>query len=425
MGYFFLSIVLWPIFFLYTGRIALRDKSLRYFLQRLGQAYPRQSERHIWIHCASVGEVNTLMPLLHKLLEQFPQSQFVITTTTTTGAQTLARHNPERTQHCYLPVESFFSINRFLYAWQVQQCLIMETEIWPLLYRCCARQHIDITLINARLSHRTLNTHQWVKKLYRESLKKVSKILCKSAQEVNHFKSLGATDKQLFMCGNLKFTSTENTHDLLQPINLNNRNYCVAASTHDNEEQQLAQLWCKRHAGHPQKPEAQPGPQKPASHELLVIVPRHPQRSEKIQKQLKRLNMSYAVRSKHQPINTTTLIYLADTLGELAGFIAAADIVFIGGSLIEHGGQNILEAARAGKAIICGPHMFNFKDEVELLLAHQACIQVKDINVLAHTFSDLLEHPEQRKILGENARAALEQQDDILEKYVSQLDKLV
>ncbi len=406
MSYLFLTILLWPVFFLYTVKIAFRDKSLRYLLQRLGHAYPQQSEQHIWIHCASVGEVNTLMPLLHRLLEQFPQSRFVITTNTTTGAQTVARHKPERTQHCYLPVESFFAINRFLYAWQVQQCLIMETEIWPLLYSCCARQHVEITLINARLSYRTLNTREWMKKQYRESLKKVNRILCKSTQELNNFKTLGAKNKQLYVCGNLKFT-TINNNSHTPPINLGNRTYCVAASTHNDEERQLSQLWQRLNSEH-----------------LLVIVPRHPERSEQIQKQLNKLGIHYAVRSKQEKINHNTNIYLADTLGELTGFISAAQIVFMGGSLIPHGGQNLLEAAREGKAIICGPHMFNFQDEVELLLKHKGCVQVNDIVALEKTFCGLLNSPQQRETLGESARITLQQQTDIIEQYSVLLSNL-
>lgn len=406
MDYLFLTTLIWPIFFLYTVKVAIRDKSLRYLLQRLGHAYPQQSEGHIWIHCASVGEVNTLMPLLHKLLEQFPKSRFVITTNTTTGAQTVARHNPERTQHCYLPVESFFSINRFLYAWQVQQCLIMETEIWPLLYSCCARQHIEITLINARLSHRTLNAGKWLKKQYRESFKKVNRILCKSEQELNNFKTLGATNEQLYVCGNLKFTIADKSAHT-QPVNLSNRTYCVAASTHDDEERQLSQLW-----------------QKLNSEDLLVIVPRHPERSEKIQKQLNKLDIHYAVRSKQDNISHNTDVYLADTLGELTGFIAAAKIVFMGGSLIPHGGQNLLEAAREGRAIVCGPHMFNFQDEVDLLLEHNGCIQVNDIAALEKTFRDLLEFPKQREALGKNARTTLLQQADVLDQYSVLLSNL-
>jgi len=404
MAYRLLSIFLWPLFLLYTAKIAFRDQSLRYFLQRLGFSYPQQKNSHIWVHCASVGEVNTVIPLLQKRLTQSPQTSFVITTSTHTGALTVKRHNIARTRHCYLPIESAFAIKRFLKAWKIQQCLIMETEIWPLLYSTTHKQHINITLINARLSHRTLNAHPWVKQRYLESLKKVNKILCKSDQERDNFKQLGATDTQLFVCGNLKFTATENEQHRVQTIELGDRNYYLAASTHNNEEQQLAELW-----------------QKLNTDKLLVIVPRHPNRSEQIQKQLDKLKIDYAVRSKQQKVTHSTRIYLADTLGELTDFMLSAELVFMGGSLIPHGGQNLLEAARLGKAIICGPHMFNFKDEVELLLEYKGCIQLENINALQTTLNTLLNRPEEIKHMGDNALAALNRQSNILDKYIEHL----
>ncbi len=194
----------------------------------------------------------------------------------------------------------------------------METEIWPLLYKICHTQIILISIINARLSHRTLKTNRWIKSLYKTSLTYVDKILCKSETELNHFKQLGASDKKLVVAGNLKFTFIANTKNI-SGINLNNRKYYVAASTHNNEEQQLASLWKK--------------------------------------------------------INT-------DTLGELTQFMQGSEWVFIGGSLIKHGGQNILEACRLGKTTICGPHMFNFKDELQLLLKNEACVQAHNISEL-------------------------------------------
>ena len=244
MSYRLLVFLLWPVFFLYTLKVALRDKSTRYLLQRLGFSYTKthssKTQNTYWIHCASVGEVNTYMPLHRKLIAQLPNTNFIITTNTTTGASTVARHAIERTTHCYLPIESGFAIKRFLKATQANRCLIMETEIWPLLYRHCAQRHIPISIINARLSHRTLNANRWLKNTYKKSLQHVEKILCKSTQEVNHFKQLGAADKKLINAGNLKFAPTTDLAKI-NPIYLNSRNYVVAASTHNDEEKQLAQ----------------------------------------------------------------------------------------------------------------------------------------------------------------------------------------
>jgi len=180
MTYRLLTIFLWPIFLIYTLKISLRDKSLCYLFQRMGFSYPAQKNKTIWIHCASVGEVNTYRALHLQLLQQLPDTHFVITTNTVTGARTVAQHNFTNTQHCYLPVESAFAIKRFIKAWQPSQCLIMETEIWPLLYKLCHSKNISISIINARLSHRSLNANNWIKSLYKTSLLQVKQVLCKS-----------------------------------------------------------------------------------------------------------------------------------------------------------------------------------------------------------------------------------------------------
>jgi 3-deoxy-D-manno-octulosonic-acid transferase len=405
MSYRLLIFLLWPLLFLYTARIARRDRSLRYLKQRLGFDY-QDIKCDLWIHCASVGEVNTYLPLHKKLLAKYPEMQFLITTNTTTGAQSVQRHQLDRTLHCYLPIESGFAIGRFLKSAQPRQCLVMETELWPLLYRRCAKKNIGITLINARLSHKTLRANKWLKRLYRETLRYVNKILCKSMDEYQHYLQLGASEAQLEVVGNLKFAieahADQPTIEL--PAELEKRGYCVAASTHHNEEQQLARLWQQLDTPH-----------------LLVIVPRHPNRSVQIQKQLAELKINYAVRSKQQTVNDQTRVYLADTLGELRQFIANARCVFIGGSLVDHGGQNILEAASAGKAVICGPYMYNFSEELQLLLSHQACVQVNNIQQLQQVFQQLLGHQDQLDALQNNARQVMQQQADISDAYLSHL----
>jgi 3-deoxy-D-manno-octulosonic-acid transferase len=344
---------------------------------------------------------------LHKkLLAQCPDMQFLITTNTTTGAQTVERHQLDRTRHCYLPIECGFAIRRFLNTAQPRQCLIMETELWPLLYRQCAKKNIGITLINARLSHKTLRANKWLKRLYRETLRHVNKILCKSTDEYQHYLQLGASEAQLEVVGNLKFAVEVHTDQ--QTINLpdaiQQRGYCVAASTHHNEEQQLARLWQQLDTAH-----------------LLVIVPRHPNRSAQIQKQLSELQINYAVRSKQQMVDDQTQVYLADTLGELRQFIAGARCVFIGGSLVDHGGQNILEAASAGKATLCGPYMYNFNEELQLLLDHQACVQVNNIQQLQQVMQKLLTDNTQLETLQNNARQVMQQQADITQAYLTRL----
>jgi len=400
MSYRILTIFLWPVFFIYTLKIAFRDKSARYLFQRMGFSYPSQENKTIWVHCASVGEVNTYLALHFKLLERFPDKHFIVTTNTVTGASTVARHKLSRTQHCFLPIESRFAITRFLQKTNPSLCLIMETEIWPLLYQISYTNNVPISIINARLSHRTLSANNWVKSIYKTSLKYVDKILCKSNEELTNFKTLGAHDKQLFVAGNLKFVSASNSLDVTR-INIEGRKYCVAASTHNDEELQLASLWKKLNPSM-----------------LLIIVPRHPNRSKQIQTQLDSLNINYAVRSTSSTVQDNTSVYLADTLGELTNFMMGAEFVFIGGSLIKHGGQNILESCRLGKATLCGPHMFNFVDEVNFLLENNACIQVENITRLESEISLYFENPERFLSIANNAKNALQKQNEILNTYI-------
>lgn len=401
MSYKFLTIFLWPLFFLYTLKIALRDKSFRYFLQRLGFSYLTHKNKTIWIHCASVGEVNTYLALHLKLLEHYPDKYFVITTNTVTGARTVARHKLPRTQHCYLPIESSFAITRFLKKYNPALCLIMETEIWPLLYKLSNAQRIPISIINARLSHRTLSANSWVKSVYKTSLTYVDKILCKSNEELLNFKNLGARSKQLLVTGNLKFVFSDDEQQK-KAIQFEGRAFCVAASTHHDEELQLASLWKKLNTDI-----------------LLVIVPRHPNRSKQIQKQLDSVDINYAVRSQSYILQNETKVYLADTLGELTNFMMGSEFVFIGGSLVKHGGQNILESCRLGKATLCGPHMFNFKDEMNFLLDNKACIQVDNITQLESEISAYLKNPENFLAIASNARNALLTQTNILDNYLT------
>lgn len=403
MIYRLITLLLWPVLLIYTIRISIRDRDRRYLLQRLGFGYGKSHDNYIWIHCASVGEVNTYLPLHHQLLTLLPDSHFIISTNTTTGASTVLRQDLQRTEHRYLPVESASAISRFLESVNIQQCLIMETEIWPLLYQQCSNRNISISIINARLSHRTLNANRFIKSIYKHSLTQVDKILCKSEKELNNFRQLGAENSRLAVAGNLKFAYSNND-DNISAISLNNIPYWLAASTHNDEEFQLAQLW-----------------QKIDEKLLLVIVPRHPNRSEQIQKQLRNLAIPFAVRSKQQTINKETRIYLADTLGELKQFMLGAEFVFIGGSLIKHGGQNILEAARMKKASICGPHMYNFTDELELLIKSEGCIQIQNIEQLKATIMMFLEKPEITDRLGSNALQAVQQQGNVINNYIELL----
>ena len=406
MSYRLLTFLLFPVFFIYTLKLAIKFKSLSYFKQRLGFSYPSFNNQPIWIHCASVGEINTFMPLLELLIKALPQQAFIVTSNTVTGAATLKKHNPLNTQHCYLPVENSAAINRFLNHAQPKLALIMETEIWPLLYRLINKKHIPLSIINARLSSKTINAHNWIKKQYHHALQYVDFIFCRSDQDLNSFEQLGGDINRLFTTGNLKFSQVSNSQPAIIE-NFTQRKYILAASTHNDEELQLSRLWKKTEA----------------LDTLLVIAPRHPERSNDIIKKLMPLQLNITVRSKGDNITKDTDIYLADTLGELTGFMQNAEMIFMGGSLIPHGGQNFLEAARLAKAIIVGPHMHNFQNEVALFKQHHACIQIQNTTELGDAIQSLLIDNNAQSSLGSNAKQLMDKQAEVAEAYLKNLQQ--
>ena len=400
MAYRLLLIFFFPIIFIYTVKIAIRYRSLKYFMQRYGFAYPVVGDATIWVHCASVGEVNTAMPLIKLFLEHNPDQQFVVSTATPTGAKMVVNSKLNNVIHCYLPVDLYLCVRRFLRKVKPALAFIMETELWPELYHQCHKLDIPITIINGRLSRRTLNANNWLKKQYKSALGRVDHVLARSETDRQGFLVLGCDAQKIEVLGNLKFA---NSADLNVPdvSDFTRRHYILAASTHDNEEIQLAELWKDIDV----------------AGRLLVIVPRHPERGKKIADELQASGLDVVLRSDQQPVTENTQIYIADTLGELTGFMANAEIVFMGGSLVKHGGQNILEPARLSRPIIVGPYFYNFQQEVDQFLDNQACIQVEDINQLATSITDLLNNKDLRDTLSSRAAQLMEQQHDIAEQY--------
>ncbi|MDH5765237.1 MAG: 3-deoxy-D-manno-octulosonic acid transferase [Gammaproteobacteria bacterium] len=389
-----------PLIVIYTARIAVRYRSMKYFLQRLGFGYTGLDRHSIWLHCASVGEVNTALPLIKTLIKEYPQQAFIVTTVTPTGAEIIGRQKLNNVVHGYLPVDFRFCVNQFLKQVKPKLAFILETEIWPELYFQCARYSIPVTIVNGRLSKKTLQANNWMQKQYQAALGRVDHVMARSETDRSGFLQLGCENNKIEVLGNLKFSGSAD----LMPGELQDfsqRKFVLLASSHNDEELQFAEMWKMLDV----------------KDYLLVIVPRHPERGRGIAAHLAELGFQVALRSNKDDVTGNTDIYIADTLGELVDFMARADIVFMGGSLIEHGGQNILEPARLAKPLVIGPYFYNFQQEVDLFLEHKACIQVENINQLAETLGRLLQDEQERKDLSARAERLMAEQDDIVEKY--------
>ncbi len=400
------NLLLWTLsvpLSLFTVGQALRRGGWRYALQRLGWAYPRFTQRPIWLHAASVGEVVAALPLLERLQAREPNATMLITTATPSGALIAAARLPTQVIHAYLPLDWPGAVRRFVRATQPRCALIMETELWPNLYRRCHAADIPLVLVNGRLSARTLRAGAWMRSVYGATLAQVSAVLARSEADRAAFVELGAPVERVTVVGNIKFSAGTVSHDMA-PIRFD-RPYLLAASTHHDEELQLARLW--QDLAHKEY--------------LLVIAPRHPQRAKAILEQWAPLHLNVAVRSRGEAVDAQTQVYLADTLGELPALIDGAALVFMGGSLVPVGGHNILEAARAGKATLFGPHMRNFADEARVLLNADAALQVRDLTQLGECLTRLLNDPQHCHELGQRGQALLRDYANIADRYVDRI----
>jgi len=397
--YRLLVIILSPLIFFQVLWLSISNRQGRYFWQRSGYKYSQLPKNSLWFHCASVGEVNTLLPLLNNLHKNNNKLEIIITTNTITGGKIIEQQNLNYLFHCYLPFDWSGAVNRFLSTVKPVSFYAMETEIWPTLFTACNNKNIPIYIINARLSKKTTTANSWIKSLLKFSLSKVTSIYTRSEANALAYKQLGANENIIKTIGNLKYTTALHAGQSTQkPPVIIERDYILVASTHENEEQQIANIW-----------------QKLNRTELLVIVPRHPERRASIVKQLNCEDI--AIRSHDQKITEQTKIFILDTVGELKHLFAKAKLVIMGGSFTAIGGHNILEPASYHRAIITGPHMDNFKDELALMLKKEAIVQVKSYDELQHKLKNLLEDETYRTSLQNNTTQLAHDVEGILEEY--------
>jgi len=356
--YRLLTIILSPIIIGHIIWLSVKNRQSHYFWQRLGFKYSNLPTECLWFHCASVGEVNTLLPLIKNIHDANNKLKIIITTNTITGAKIANQQNLDYLTHSYLPFDWVSGVNRFLNKTRPISAYIMETEIWPNLFGTCRKKSIPVYIINARLSNKTITANTWVRKLLKISLSNVTAIYSRSTKDTESYVLLGASEEKVSTVGNLKLT-TALSHQQSSTIATipEDREYVLVASTHKDEERQIYNTWKKLHRN-----------------ELLVIAPRHPERAASIISQLD--SGAIAIRSKNQSVSKHTEIFLLDTVGELQHYFNKAKVVIMGGSFVPVGGHNILEPASYNCAIITGPYMDNFKEELNLLLDKKAIIHI-------------------------------------------------
>lgn len=392
-----------PAVFLHMIWRSSRDGGLIYFKQRLGFAVP-STENAIWFHAASVGEINTLTPLLVLIRRQHPATPLLVTTNTPTGKQALSRQGIIGLTHCYLPLDYPSIVSRFAHRNQYQCGIIVETEIWPTLYRV---MQTPLIIINGRLSDRTLRfSHGLLAPVFHEALAHITKVFARSDSDSEKFIQLGLSPDKVTTLGNLKFAH-ENKPTGQSP-DLVTRPYCLLASTHANEEHELAAEWLKYNRS-----------------ELLVIAPRHPERRGKIKQQLLSLTANVLLRSSGIQPDRSTQIYLADTFGEMDSWYQYANAIFMGGSLGPTGGHNLLEPARLGKPVVIGPNYKNFVDEVKIFQDKNAVVVSSTPAEVVENLVAWLDAPADAHTSGKSAQQIVERRKGISMAYLSALQPWV
>mgnify|MGYP001446778791 CR=1 FL=1 len=332
----------------------------------------------LWIHAASLGETQSILSLIDRLSSDRPSLNILMTTGTVTSADLIRDRKPKKTIHQFMPVDRITWIRRFLNHWKPDLVIWVESEFWPNLLLETKARNTPIVLLNARISERSYKRWKQAQNSAELLMSCFSIILAQDNLVSKRLQSLGAKDVRTM--GNLKTEALPlpaNASELLVlQDEIGTRPVWLAASTHESEEIV---------AGEVHKSLVKTVPQI-----LTIIVPRHPQRAENIYKELSKNGLIISRRSLKESITEDVDIYLVDSTGELGLFYRIAQIVFIGGSLIPHGGQNLLEAALLNCAILHGPHMDNFIDIAEELEKANACIKINDAKDLAREIEKLL-----------------------------------
>lgn len=355
--------------------------------ERFGASPTLLQKPVIWIHAVSVGEVEACRPIVKALQTEYPEHQLLITTMTPTGSARVKLLFSDSVAHCYLPYDLPFAIKRFLNRTKPQFGIIMETEIWPNLLSTCHQSAIPLVLANARLSERSAKGYARFPSFIRSVLNDLSLIAAQGPDDKKRFQHLGAENKKVHAIGNLKYeinlpASLKEQASAMRNMWDNNRPVLVAASTHEGEEEML--LNAARHI------------RAHFADLLLIIVPRHPERFDRVAALAQKSGVKTLRRSENRPCPSDVQVLIVDTMGELPLFYAASDVSFVGGSLVPHGGHNLLEPAILGRAVVTGPHFFNFNEITKQFLAADAALLVNDTEELAKTVITLLQNSEQR-----------------------------
>ena len=398
-----------------------RGMRQREYLQRWSERYAwfdpaDRLDGAIWVHAVSVGEVLAARPLVDALRAKHPHRPLLVTTITPTGSDRVRALWGDRVHHVYLPYDLHGMVRRFLDHARPALAVIVETEIWLNLYLECARRGIPLAMVNARLSERSLRGYLPLRRLSSLALQAVRVVAAQSEADARRLQRIGAEPERVVVTGNLKYDlhvpddvpeRAEQWRDAWGPT----RPVWIAASTHPQEEEAVLAMHRRVLARFPDA--------------LLLWAPRHPDRFAAVIAAAHDAGLRVRTRRGHVLASPETQVMVLDTMGELVGFFGASDVAFVGGSLCEVGGHNVLEPAAVGVPSVVGPHTFNFADVTRRLLDAGALLQVPDADAAAAAVIALLADTPRRLAMGAAGRAQVAQLSGALGHTLDLLDGLL
>ncbi len=404
---------------------ALRGRMRRGLRERFGfyaadRLAPLEGKKVIWVHAVSVGETRAAAPLVKSLKSRFPDRALVLTNVTETGHK-VAQGIAGIDLCLYFPYDFAWTVNRVFRQLQPELVIIVETEIWPNFIRAAGRAGVPSVLVNGRISDRSFPRYRWLRFFIQPVLGEFSLLCMQSPLDSERIVAMGAPAGRVEVTRNLKFDMQTGGLDHGEPASVRRKfglpadgRVFVAGSTHAGEEEQVVEVYRRLLEN--------------GLDLVLVLVPRHPERCRAVGELLTSRNLSFVRRSELDETPAPLLagsVLLVDTVGELLRFYAAADLVFVGGSLVPVGGHNVLEAALLKKPVLFGPHMHNFKEISRLLAEAGGGIEVAGSEELYSTAAGLLGDPERCRAMGAKGHALLQQNRGATERTLQAIERVL
>ena len=363
--------------------------------ERFGRYGDRKLARRrdlIWVHAVSLGETRAAAPLIERLAREHPETDLLLTSMTASGREAGRTLYGDRVLQAWLPYDVPFAVDAFLDRFRPSAGLLVETELWPNLVHACSRRSVPIHLVNARMSERSAAGYAKTSALTRPMLQALAGVAAQTPADAERLERLGARD--VVVTGNLKFDLDVPDAMLARGAALRDaigrqRLVWLAASTREGEETLLLDALMRA----------------PASEALLLLVPRHPQRFDEVEALLRSRGIAVSRRTSPAPPTDATRVLLGDTMGEMLAYCAAADVAFVGGSLLPLGGQNLIEPIAVGVPTLVGPHTFNFAEATERAIKAGAARRVLDADALIATVVSLLADAPERARMRDAATA--------------------